>query len=154
MTGRDWTIKNREIEFLDASSHLYKRVCPSVHPLVHPSVRYASSIITQMTHRVARRPPGLVCSSRSRSLQFDCYQRKNMPSHCHKCVLSHPSTWTFHWHQYLIRCVIVETILRAGRKAYTLESGWSLGRHSNADRVATAEIADNFDIPSRLVAFC
>ena len=25
--------------FLDASSHLFKRVCPSVHPSVHPSIR-------------------------------------------------------------------------------------------------------------------
>ena len=64
--------------FLDASLHLCKRVCPSIClsilPLVrwsvcppvrlsvrpsacppaHPSVGYASSIITQMTNRVAR----------------------------------------------------------------------------------------------------
>ena len=48
--------------FLDASSHLYKRVgpsvspsvCPSVGPSVGPSVRHASSDITQMEHRVAR----------------------------------------------------------------------------------------------------
>ena len=29
----------RVTEFLDASSHLYKRVCPSVHPSVCPSIR-------------------------------------------------------------------------------------------------------------------
>ena len=44
--------------FLDASSHLYKRACPSVGPSVgrsvRRSVRYASSNIAQMTHRVAR----------------------------------------------------------------------------------------------------
>ena len=40
--------------FLDASLHLYKRVCPSVGPSFHPSVHFASSNIMQMTHRVAR----------------------------------------------------------------------------------------------------
>ena len=34
--------------------HLYKRVCLSVHQSVYPSVRYASSDIMQMMHRVAR----------------------------------------------------------------------------------------------------
>ena len=29
---------NRRVQFLDASSHLYKRVCPSVHRSVRPSV--------------------------------------------------------------------------------------------------------------------
>ena len=47
-------VKKSTYIFLDASSHLYKRVCPSVGPSVGPSVRYASSNIMQMTHLVAR----------------------------------------------------------------------------------------------------
>ena len=40
--------------FLDASSHLYKRVClsvrPSVRPSAHPSIRYAFSKIAEIRH--------------------------------------------------------------------------------------------------------
>ena len=41
--------------FLDASKHLYKRVCPSVRPYVRPSV--TNSDFALRTHLIAR--PGL-----------------------------------------------------------------------------------------------
>ena len=38
--GEDWRYQHKEFHklFLDASLHLYKRVCPSVGPSVRPSV--------------------------------------------------------------------------------------------------------------------
>ena len=36
-----WSKKSSGLTFLDASTHLYKRVCPSVGPLVRLSVGFA-----------------------------------------------------------------------------------------------------------------
>ena len=51
------TNKQPRIRFLDASKHLYKRVCPSVRPSVCPSVR---SQFRFRTSDASQCPPGLV----------------------------------------------------------------------------------------------
>ena len=53
-----WEISNRN--FLDASSHLYKRVCPSICMSVRMSVRMSVTIEEKPPEDASDCPPGLV----------------------------------------------------------------------------------------------
>ena len=49
----DFEIITLSLLFLDASSHLYKRVCPSVHPSIGPSVtRFFEILLSAIFSRV------------------------------------------------------------------------------------------------------